>query len=113
MPLRVALDATPLVGTRTGIGTFVAGLLPALAARGDLDLCAYGLTWNGRRELTDLLPTGTVVARAPMAAGALLRAWARADVPTVEWWTGPVDVVHGTNFVVPPSRHGGEVVTVH
>ena len=29
------------------------------------------------------------------------------------WWTGPVDVVHGTNFVVPPSRRAARLVTVH
>jgi glycosyltransferase involved in cell wall biosynthesis len=33
--------------------------------------------------------------------------------PAIEWWTGPVDVVHGTNFVVPPARRAAEVVTVH
>ena len=43
----------------------------------------------------------------------MLRAWARFDHPTVELWTGPVDVVHGTNFVVPPSRKAARLVTVH
>jgi glycosyltransferase involved in cell wall biosynthesis len=116
MSLRVAIDATPLLGARTGVGAFVAGALPALAdpeAGLDLDLRAFGLTWNGRRALAPLLPPGVEAVRAPMAAGPLLRAWARADEPAVEWWTGEVDVVHGTNFVVPPSRRGAEVVTVH
>jgi glycosyltransferase involved in cell wall biosynthesis len=35
------------------------------------------------------------------------------DVPAIEHWTGPVDVVHGTNFVVPPARRAARVVTVH
>ena len=39
--------------------------------------------------------------------------WARLDHPAVELWTGPVDVVHGTNFVVPPSRTAARLVTVH
>ncbi len=39
--------------------------------------------------------------------------WARADLPPIEWLTGPVDVVHGTNYVVPPSDHAGRVVTVY
>jgi glycosyltransferase involved in cell wall biosynthesis len=44
----------------------------------------------------------------------VLRAlWRRVDGPPIEWWTGPVDVVHGTNFVVPPTRDAGAVVTVH
>ena len=38
--------------------------------------------------------------------------WARVEVPPIEWLVGPVDVVHGTNYVVPPARHAGRVVTV-
>src|SRR5438477_9266593 len=113
MSLRVAVDATPLVGDRTGVGVFVAGMLPAVAATEGVDLLAYGLTWEGRRHLPDVLPPGTVRVRAPMVAGPLLRLWSVIDAPAVEWWTGAVDVVHGTNFVVPPSRRGAEVVTVH
>ena len=37
----------------------------------------------------------------------------RADRPPIEWWTGPVDVVHGPNFVVPPAGGAAELVTVH
>jgi glycosyltransferase involved in cell wall biosynthesis len=40
-------------------------------------------------------------------------AWALADLPPVEWLVGPVEVVHGTNYVVPPARRAGRVVTVH
>ena len=35
------------------------------------------------------------------------------DFPPVEWFVGPVDVVHGTNFVVPPDAARRAVVTVH
>jgi glycosyltransferase involved in cell wall biosynthesis len=31
----------------------------------------------------------------------------------LEWFIGPTDVVHGTNFVVPPTRRAARVVTVH
>jgi glycosyltransferase involved in cell wall biosynthesis len=47
-----------------------------------------------------------------MAAFPLRQAWSRADRPAIELWTGAVDVVHGTNFVVPPTR-GTAVVTIH
>jgi glycosyltransferase involved in cell wall biosynthesis len=47
-----------------------------------------------------------------MPASPLLRTWARTDIPVVEWWTGPVDIVHGTNFVVPPARGARRVVSV-
>lgn len=48
-----------------------------------------------------------------MAARPLRVAWRRTDHPVIERWTGPIDVVHGPNFVVPPSRAGAEIVTVH
>lgn len=47
------------------------------------------------------------------ACGSLSRVWRHVDWPRAEWWTGQVDVVHGTNLVVPPTREAGRVVTVH
>lgn len=104
--MKVALDATPLVGPGTGVATFTRGALSALAARPDVEVVKFGLTVRGRAELG---------LRWPMPAGLLLRVWARSSLAPVEWWTGPVDVVHGTNFVVPPSRgrRAASVVTVY
>lgn len=111
--LRVAVDATPLLGERTGVGAFVAGALGALSADPGLDLSGYALSLRARGGLPEALPAGVRPLARPMPAGALLQAWARADQPPAEWWTGPVDVVHGTNFCVPPTRRAGQVVTVH
>jgi glycosyltransferase involved in cell wall biosynthesis len=40
-------------------------------------------------------------------------AWQRGSLPTAPMLAGPVDVVHGPNFVVPPGGGAREVVTVH
>lgn len=111
--LRVAVDATPLLGRRTGVGNFTAALLERLAAREDVALTAYGVTWRGRRELAAALPAPVRPCRRPMAARPLRWAWGRLDLPPIEWWAGAVDVVHGTNFVVPPTSRAEGVVTVH
>lgn len=111
--LKLALDATPLLGPRTGVGAVVAGLLGELARREDVVVTAYGVTWRGRRDLADTVPSGVGVLHRPMAARPLRWAWSRASVPPLEWWTGALDVVHGTNFVVPPTRRAAAVVTVH
>jgi glycosyltransferase involved in cell wall biosynthesis len=111
--LRVALDATPLFGARTGVGMFTLGLLGALVTRPDVEPIAYAVTWRGRAELSQMTPRGVRPARSPMAARPLRWAWMRWDQPPIEWWTGEIDVVHGTNFVVPPAREACEVVTVH
>ena len=111
---RVAIDVTSLLGPRTGVGTFTAELLARLSGRDDaLDVTAFGLTWRGRHHLEAVMPPGVDNVRRPMAARPLRELWRRFDTPPVEWWTGPVDVVHGPNFVVPPTRRAARVVTVH
>ena len=110
--VRLALDATPLIGPGTGVAAFARGLLGALVERG-ADITAYALSWRGRGALASEVPPRTSVVSRPMVAGPLLRAWRRLPGPPIEWWTGEVDVVHGTNFVVPPSRRAARVVTVH
>jgi glycosyltransferase involved in cell wall biosynthesis len=48
-----------------------------------------------------------------MPARPLHQAWRRVDFPPIEWFIGDIDVVHGTNFVVPPARRAARIVTVH
>jgi glycosyltransferase involved in cell wall biosynthesis len=102
--LRVALDATPLLGTRTGIGEVVAGLLGGFAADATLDCSAYALTWRARGLLAAALPPGVRAATRPIPARLVRAAWRRGNRPRVETWTGRVDVVHATNYVAPPTR---------
>lgn len=110
--LRVAFDATSLLGNRTGIGQITALTLEALAARGDLDLEAYAVTWRGRHDLDDAVPAGVRAATRRIPARLTRVLWPHVRFPGVETWTGPVDVVHATSFVAPPSR-SPVVVTVH
>jgi glycosyltransferase involved in cell wall biosynthesis len=131
--MRVGLDATPLLGPRTGVGRYVAGLVDALALSGEVaELRLVPFTWRGAG---DLPRTGRAAAPAapgpPGAPGAaaaravvrtrrrrvparpLREVWARTPWPPVEWLAGRVDVFHATNFVAPPARRAGLVVTVH
>jgi glycosyltransferase involved in cell wall biosynthesis len=48
-----------------------------------------------------------------MPARPLHAAWGRWRLPPVDWFIGRHDVVHGSNFVVPPTSHAIRVVTVH
>jgi glycosyltransferase involved in cell wall biosynthesis len=112
VPLTVAIDATPLLGAPTGIGVVARGVVEELAGRPDVDLIGYGFTATGWAALRSRLPAGVRPSRAPMPAAALLRAWARMDRPSGDWWMGSVDVMHGTNFVVPPSRRAARLVSV-
>ncbi len=112
-PLRVAVDATPLLGaTPTGVGAFCAGLLAGLATRPGLAVSAFAVSWRRRRALTPALPTGVTARQRPMPARPLHALWRRSDRPRLEWFVGSTDVVHGTNFVVPPTG-AASVLTVH
>ena len=48
-----------------------------------------------------------------MPARPLHAAWGHLSGPPVEWFIGRRDVVHGSNFVVPPTARAARVVTVH
>jgi len=92
------MDVTPLIGTPTGVGAFVRGAVDALADRADIELRRFGLTWRGRRGLRSV--PAWLVTRT-------------GGGPPIEWVTGNLDAVHGTNFVVPRARRAARVVTVH
>jgi glycosyltransferase involved in cell wall biosynthesis len=59
-----------------------------------------------------LLPKGVASAHGKMAAAPLRALWRRSDHPRIERWTGPIDIVHGPNFVVPPAA-APRVASVH
>jgi glycosyltransferase involved in cell wall biosynthesis len=110
-PLRLAVDGTPLLGQATGVGEVAYGLLDTLSDRPGVELVAYALTFRGRKQLAGRIPAGVRPAIRPIPARLVRALWLRTDVPHVERWTGPVDVVHAT-FIGPPAR-SPVVVTIH
>jgi len=92
--LRVAFDAGPLHGQRTGIGVAVAETLHALASEQRIDVEPYLLSFRSR--------PGQGVRKLPFPAGLAQRLWAHRS-PPVDRLLGRPDVVHGTNYVVPPT----------
>ena len=116
VPLRVGIDATPLLGQRTGIGRYVSALLSAFAdgpAGRGLELRATAFTVRGRKELAAALPAGIPAVGRPVPARLLRQSWSRGGPPSVELLSGAVDVFHATNFVLPPRRRAAGVLTVH
>ncbi|HWD53654.1 MAG TPA: glycosyltransferase family 1 protein [Acidimicrobiales bacterium] len=112
-PIRVSLDALPLLGHPTGVGAFCLGALRALHERPELSVSAYAVTWRRNDELRRLVPAGVPLARRPMPARPLQAIWGRYDTPPLEWFIGQVDIVHGTNSESHPTAKAAEVVTVH
>lgn len=110
--LRVAVDATSLLEPTTGVGAFTGALLAGLSTRPDLAVTAFPVSVRGRARLRSRVPAGVRVVAPPLPARVLHGAWHRWGFPPIDPAIGHHDVVHGPNFVVPPSR-AARVATVH
>lgn len=111
--ITAGIDATPLLGRRTGIGRYTEHLLTALARREDVAIRATAFTARGWRALRSAVPDGVATRSLPAPARALRALWTRAESPAVGLFCGRVDVFHGTNFVLPPTGRAGGVLTIH
>lgn len=95
-PLRIGFDTSPLYGPKTGVGYAVQAMHESLSQRDDVEIVDYLLSARAR-------PANTV-RRLPLPAAIAHRCWARSDRPSVDRWLRDIDVIHGTNYVVPPSQ---------
>lgn len=111
--MRIAFEATALLDPLTGVGVFVDQLLRRLAGCNDLEVTAFGFTRIYRDDLASAAPSGVRVPERPIPARTTRMAWLVSNWPKIERWTGPADVVHGPNFVVPPTRTAAQLMTVH
>jgi glycosyltransferase involved in cell wall biosynthesis len=113
--MRLGIDATPLLGHRTGIGTYVAHLLRELAAADDkaLTITATAFSSAGPAGIRNQLPAGIRARAARIPARVLQQSWRLTNWPPIELLCGQQDVFHATNFVLPPARRAQGVVSVH
>jgi glycosyltransferase involved in cell wall biosynthesis len=101
-PLNLAIDVSPLYGHRTGVATATLGMVSALSNRDDVLVDRYLISMRAKARTGDRkLPIPGIVAS---------HLWARSDQP--RHWLRNSDVVHGTNYVVPPSK-APSVVSVY
>jgi glycosyltransferase involved in cell wall biosynthesis len=100
--VRVAVDVTPLIGVRTGVGAALADIVDALQHLDDAPaLVPYALSLRARHHRDELPPDTRFV---PVPATVLLHAWTRVDFPRIDRWLRPARVLHATNYLAPPSR---------
>ena len=101
--MRVAFDAGPLLTRPTGVGRYARELATELE-RADIEVKRFAFALRGSAN--------PGVARRRLPARVAQLAWRTIGRPKVEALTGPVDIVHATNFVLPASDAPG-VVTIH
>ncbi len=93
--LDLAIDIGPLYGHRTGVGVAVDGIVNALRSRDDLQLDPYLVSFRAR--------AGQGHRKLPLPGIVASHLWSRSDRPAADRWLAGVDLVHGTNYVAPPS----------
>lgn len=102
--MRVALDAGPLLDPPTGVGRYVAELARALELLG-VEIHRYAVAFGGR--------AGPGIARWRLPTRVAQGLWRKTNRPSIKRLVGDVDIVHGTNFVLPALGGAVGVLTVH
>src|SRR6266508_2000211 len=113
--MRIAIDYSAAVNQRAGVGRLVRNQVLALA---ELDHeNDYRLVYaRPNRASEPQFPLAQNFARHEMGIRErwLTILWHRAKLPLpADWFSGPVDVYHSPDFVLPPLRHARGVLTVH
>jgi len=115
--VRIAYDVTPLSHPRTGVGNYILGALKGMVeADGSHELLAFGpVSIRGRKLLDAALADLTIERRIVTVpfAHAVRTAWSRLGRPPAERFLGPADVLHFTDWMVPPGRPRVRATMIH
>ena len=111
--MRVCLDFQPATAQQAGVGRYtqlLARHLPAAAGADELVLCYFDFRRNGRVSA----PPGAGLKAVHWCPGRLAQAaWKIIGWPPYDAFSGPAEVFHFPNFILPPCRSGKTVVTIH
>lgn len=112
--MRVCIDFQSAIGRRAGVGRYTHSLaahLPAHQLPGD-ELSLFFFDFRGRGAPD--FPAGIRMRRNRWVPGRLAQqAWKRLHFPPFNWMSGPAEVYHFPNFIIPPLSRGRAVVTIH
>jgi glycosyltransferase involved in cell wall biosynthesis len=115
--VRIAYDVTPLSHARTGVGNYILGTLKGMLAAGDEhELVAFGPVSIRGRKLLDETLAGLELDKRLFTvpfAHATRRAWGAIGRPPAERFLGDFDVLHFTDWMVPPQRSGVRATMIH
>jgi len=110
--MKVCFDVQSAITQRAGVGRYARVLAENLAALDDLDLVLFFFDFKRRGEL---FPAANArFKRIPWCPGRLANlAWKTVGRPPFNFFSGPADVYHFPNFILPPLSRGKSVVTIH
>jgi len=112
--VRVGLDVYQASFAYGGVSRYLRGLVPALAGAAPADQFTLVSNYFRPRELLWRHDRPNVCLRTLRVPRRLMQAcWDHLGWPPIETLVGPVDVFHGTHFVLPATRAARRVLTVH
>jgi glycosyltransferase involved in cell wall biosynthesis len=116
--MRIAYDVTPLSHPRTGVGNYILGALKGMVAAGgaENELVAFGpVSVRGRKLVDESLEGLGVEQRLVMVlpAHSARRMWGALGRPTAERFIGSFDVMHFSDWMLPPQRSGLRATMIH
>ena len=116
--MRIAYDVTPLSHPRTGVGNYILGTLKGMVAAGgaENELVAFGpVSVRGRKLVDESLGGLGVEQRLVMVlpAHSARRMWGALGRPTAERFIGSFDVMHFSDWMLPPQRSGLRATMIH
>jgi glycosyltransferase involved in cell wall biosynthesis len=114
--LRIGVEATSLIGPRSGVGHTTASIVEALVTLDEgVEITLFPISLRRGGWVKHALPPHPriKVARARMPGRVAAAVWSRVEWPPAELFCGSLDVFWGPNFVLPPLVKAAGVVTVH
>jgi glycosyltransferase involved in cell wall biosynthesis len=106
--MKVVLDGRPLLTPKTGVGHYTASLGEGLAKLG-VEVRYLTIRFRGG---SIEMPSGTKELRVMFPGTPAWMWWQKVRWPPVELVSGGIDLSHGTNFMMLPSR-APRVATIH
>lgn len=117
--MRIAFDVSPLSHEHTGVNNYIRGSLGGLVEvaneRGHRVVAFAPTSPAGRRVIPETLAGLDLDVKLVTLPGAhgWRTAWSSLGWPPAERWLGAFDVLHFTDWMFPPQRHGVRATTIH
>ena len=110
--MKICFDIQSAIAQRAGVGRYARLLAEHLAAAGDIELTLF--FFDFRNQARPFTPDGAALKRVSWCPGRLAQlAWKTAAWPPFDFFSGPADIYHFPNFILPPLSQGRSVVTIH
>jgi glycosyltransferase involved in cell wall biosynthesis len=114
--LRIGVEATSLIGPRSGVGHTTSSIIDALVTLDEgVEITLFPISLRRGGWAKHALPPHPRIrlARSRMPGRVAAQVWSRVEWPPAELFCGPLDVFWGPNFVLPPLVKAAGVVTIH